>query len=157
MQLDVHCHVSLHPWRVFFPVLLGLGNILAELLGAGLAVLEQPRGPATRVAIGEEKAGRGGNPHPQGALLEPTLEYLGPAPLGGYDPMQAFGPEASSVLPVVVDQPLNHAPGIADEVFCLAVQVIWDIQPVDLGLEFLQAVFAKLARELEVVQIAPGL
>jgi len=44
-----------------------------------------------------------------------------------------------------------------DEIFCLAVQVIWDIQPVDLGLEFLQAVFAKLARELEVVQIAPGL
>jgi len=48
--------VSLDPTGVLSPVLFGLGDIFAKLLGTSLAELNHPWSLAAEIAIGEEKA-----------------------------------------------------------------------------------------------------
>jgi len=75
---------------------------------------------------------------------------------GRCGPVHAPHPEAVAVELVVVDEFLDDRAGVADEVPGLAVEVGWDVEAVDLGLEFAEAVYAELAVALEVFEVLSG-
>lgn len=171
VQSHVSAHMPSHSCRMPALVVLGLNHIFPKLLGAQLALLEHPItsneviSPCV-VEFGPEEHDGNTNPHPQRALGQSPFVQLGPGSMPNRRQiMKEADPEAAVVFLVVAHHIFYCPSAIADEHFCLGIEVrghsmvrmsrgpscAVGVKPPDFRLHFLEVVKAMLALAFEVV------